>query len=67
MAHKTIALTTELREQLARAQGGFSNRLKIDTLLRAARDLQQIESCEVVQHAQPPWPNGQGVGLLIRR
>ncbi len=46
MAHKTIALTTELRE------------------LETHQGKNKLEGAPVTKS---PWPNGQGVGLLIRR
>ena len=46
MAHKTIALTTELRE------------------LESQKRKVHLDATPVIKS---PWPNGQGVGLLIRR
>ena len=58
MAHKTIALTTELRELRTYAK-------------RCASAPRWSCAAKVLLHTGsgclPPWPNGQGVGLLIRR
>ena len=69
MAHKTIALTTELREQVAHLQrGGFRIWVEAGAEIKQACAFALTSGfCGGAQHAQPPWPNGQGVGLLIRR
>ena len=63
MAHKTIALTTELRGLCTQTKRHNYKHVfpdaRIDGLSGACP--QTDSGC------LPPWPNGQGVGLLIRR
>ena len=42
-------------------------RVGADNAKQHTFDGYQCDQCCLSQHIRPPWPNGQGVGLLIRR
>ena len=46
-------------------RGGAQDRINCITISLTRMDV-EICQCPVSSH-KPPWPNGQGVGLLIRR